>query len=132
MCLKHGLTPVLCFGEKHEEKEAGIAKAVISRQLDTALEGISREKRRRVVFAYEPIWALSSTAGAKRCDVSYAERMALHARRVARCGRCAVLYGGSVDKDNITAYISSRKLDGVLIGRAGTDLKSLRQIAKQL
>ncbi|MCL4365254.1 MAG: triose-phosphate isomerase [Candidatus Marsarchaeota archaeon] len=129
MCLKNGLTPVLCFGEKHEEKEAGIAKAVISRQLDTALDGISRKKRRGIIFAYEPVWALSSTAGARRCDVGYAERMAVHARKVVGCGRGAVLYGGSVDKDNITDYISNRRLDGVLVGRAGTDLKSLGRIA---
>ncbi len=132
MSLKHGLVPVLCFGEKHAEKEAGIAKAVVSRQLNTALAGISMKDRRQILFAYEPIWALSSTAGAKRCDVGYAERMAAHARKTVGCGRCTFLYGGSVDQDNVKSYLSSQKIDGVLIGRAGTETGSLKRIAKLL
>ena len=59
-CLEASLTPVLCYGETLEERESGKTFQVMERQLRTALESLSVDELTRIVYAYEPVWAIGN------------------------------------------------------------------------
>jgi triosephosphate isomerase (TIM) len=67
MCTEYGLIPIICVGERSEEKEAGKTEEFVSAQVESAISGI-KDKGAPVIFAYEPVWAISSNAGAKALD----------------------------------------------------------------
>ena len=86
-----------------------------------------------VVLAYEPVWAISSANGAESCSIEYVDRVSeLTKKTLENKARYRFLYGGSVNADNIRSYISSEFVDGVLIGKAGTEIESLEKIKGSL
>ena len=91
---KHGLTPIICVGEKLEEREAGQTKEVCRVQTEAALQGLTAEQAAQAVIAYEPIWAIgtgkSSTAEDANEVISYIrERVARSVRSETWQMRCA-------------------------------------------
>jgi triosephosphate isomerase len=119
-----GTTPMLCVGEKLEQREAGETDAVCARQLRTALEGLTPEELARVIIAYEPVWAIGTGKNATPTDAAAAHK----AIRGVLAGlglkeRATVLYGGSVNAGNIQALLAESELDGVLVGGASLDAK---------
>ncbi len=117
-----GLVPMLCVGEKLEQREAGETDTVCARQLVAALDGLSKAELGKVLIAYEPVWAIGTGKNATPADAAAAH----HAIRnvlitLGREGRATVLYGGSVNAGNITALLAEDGLDGVLVGGASLD-----------
>ena len=115
------LVPVLCVGEKLEQREAGETIAVVQRQLAAALDGLEIEALKTVIIAYEPVWAIGTGKNATPADAAQ-----VHADiRSWLKGRGAVspviLYGGSVNLKNIADLLAERELDGVLVGGASLD-----------
>jgi len=120
--LAAGLTPMLCVGEKLEQREAGETDAVCKRQLVAALEGLSQDDIARVIIAYEPVWAIGTGKNATPADAAAAHRaIRLELGRLGRVGRATVLYGGSVNAGNIKALLGEDELDGVLVGGASLE-----------
>ena len=121
-CTEVGLTPVLCVGETAKERDAGLQKKILEKQLVEGLAGLSFEKD-GLVIAYEPVWAISGSGDGECCDPLYAEEA--H-RWIKGCvsdfltESVPVLYGGSVNADNVVSYISQKDIDGVLVGSAAT------------
>jgi triosephosphate isomerase (TIM) len=120
--LGSGLTPMLCVGEKLEQREAGETDVVCARQLVAALEGLKKDELGKVIIAYEPVWAIGTGRNATPSDAAAAH----HAIRnvlitLGREGRASVLYGGSVNAGNIKALLAEEELDGVLVGGASLD-----------
>jgi triosephosphate isomerase len=117
-----GLVPMLCVGEKLEQREAGETDAVCARQLTAALQGLSPEELERVIIAYEPVWAIGTGKNATPKDAAAAHR-AIRAvlAKLGRAGRATVLYGGSVNAGNAAALLAEEELDGVLVGGASLD-----------
>ncbi|MDF2958335.1 MAG: triosephosphate isomerase [Paenibacillus sp.] len=122
---KHSLTPIVCVGEKLEEREAGQTKQVCKVQTEGAFAGLSAEQAAQVVVAYEPIWAIgtgkSSTAADANEVISYIRELiaGLYSQQVADAVR--IQYGGSVKPNNITEYMQESDIDGALVGGASLE-----------
>ncbi len=135
-CLRHGIRPILCVGEKISDRAEGHAKRVVSDQLAVDLAEVSNDEIGRVVIAYEPVWAIGTGEFAKPDDASM---MVEHIRAVIReaygaeVGRkIQVLYGGSVDPDNAKSYLDLPGIDGLLVGGASINYAKFAKIIEQV
>jgi len=127
-----GLVPVLCVGETIEERRAGRLEEVILRQLDAGLSYIGDGEVRRVLIAYEPVWAIGTGETATPADASDAHSR-LRGRLRERLGDDAaavpILYGGSVKPGNAAELLAAPDVDGVLVGGASLDPRDFAAIA---
>ncbi|WP_410618898.1 triose-phosphate isomerase [Amycolatopsis sp. cmx-8-4] len=123
--LKHGITPILCIGEKLEVREAGEHIHHTTTQLIEGLKGLKAEQVGGVVVAYEPVWAIGTGKVATPADaeeVCKAIRATLQEKygdEVASSVR--VLYGGSAKANNISDLVACENVDGALVGGASLD-----------
>ncbi len=120
--LRNGLIPVVCVGETLQEREADETAAVIDRQVRAALYRRDAAAIRRMVLAYEPVWAIGT---GKVATPQQAEDVHAAIRRLLAelsggnvADEVRILYGGSVKPDNIDALMSQPDLDGALVGGA--------------
>ena len=120
--LDAGLTPIMCCGESLEQREADITSEWISMQIKLGLQGVSEEKIRKVVIAYEPIWAIGTgrTATPEQaqevCESIRAVVRKLYSSKNARA--ISILYGGSMNEKNAFELLAQPDIDGGLIGGA--------------
>ncbi|NOQ43044.1 MAG: triose-phosphate isomerase [Dehalococcoidia bacterium] len=127
------LTPILCVGERLEQKEAGKTEEVVTRQVRGALNGI--ESPIGMVIAYEPIWAI----GTGRAETGEGANaiIAIIRNTVARlygegtAQEIRILYGGSVTAANIAEYVRQSEIDGALVGGASLKAKEFLTIVAQ-
>jgi triosephosphate isomerase len=131
---KHGLTPIVCVGEKLEEREAGQTKQVCKLQTEAALQGLSAEQAANTVIAYEPIWAIgtgkSSTADDANEVIGYIRQLIGGLFGDDAAGRVRIQYGGSVKPGNIREYMEQSHIDGALVGGASLEPASYIQLVE--
>ena len=124
--LEAGLYPIVCVGESLEQRELGVTMDLISYQVKAALAGVSADKMRHVVIAYEPLWAIGTgkTATAEQagevCEAIRTVIRKLYGARVARS--VTIQYGGSMNAKNAAELLAQPDVDGGLIG--GASLKA--------
>ncbi|AJY75042.1 triose-phosphate isomerase [Paenibacillus beijingensis] len=122
---KHGLTPILCVGEKLEEREAGETKNVCKVQTEAAFQGLSAEQAAQVVIAYEPIWAIgtgkSSTSEDAEDVIAYIREVVKGLYDASVADAVRIQYGGSVKPNNVREYLSQSNIDGALVGGASLE-----------
>jgi triosephosphate isomerase (TIM) len=135
--LTQGLIPILCVGER-ERDGAGRYLAVIREQITTALTALTPKQRRTVIIAYEPIWAIGKTAAQAISSSDLAE-IVLYIRKVIaellaqkNTFHASVLYGGSVEVENVRELAAGSSVDGLLIGHASVDPETFAALVKQL
>jgi len=120
--LKYGLVPIVCVGEKLEEREAGSTKDVCRVQTLGALEGLTPEQVGALVIAYEPIWAIgtgkSSTAADANEVISYIRSVIAEKFGADAAASVRIQYGGSVKPENVREYLGASDIDGALVGGA--------------
>jgi len=123
--LDSGLTPILCVGESLQQRETGVTFEHISMQLKSAFTGIVPEQLRRIVVAYEPIWAIGTGLTASPEE---AQEVCEHIRTVIRklssaktARATSILYGGSMNDKNAYELLAQPDIDGGLIGGASLD-----------
>ena len=127
------LTPILCVGERLEQKEAGNTEEMVTRQVRGALHGI--ESLIGMVIAYEPIWAI----GTGRAETGEGANaiIAIIRNTVARlygegtAQEIRILYGGSVTAANIVEYVRQIEIDGALVGGASLKANAFLAIVAQ-
>ena len=123
--LAAGLTPIVCVGESLQQRETGVTFEHITMQLKSAFAGIVPEQLRRIIVAYEPIWAIGTGLTASPQE---AEEVCQHIRTVirklssAKTARATyILYGGSMNDKNAESLLAQPDIDGGLIGGASLD-----------
>ncbi len=120
--LDAGLTPIMCCGESLEQREADITSEWIAMQIKLGLKGVPEEKIRKVVIAYEPIWAIGTgrTATPEQaqevCESIRTVVRKLYSSKNARA--ISILYGGSMNEKNAFELLAQPDIDGGLIGGA--------------
>ena len=120
--LEAGLIPIVCCGETLEQRESGITEEWITMQIKLALAGITEEKIRKVVIAYEPIWAIGT---GRTATPEQAEEVCQLIRTVVRklfgsknARATTIRYGGSMNDQNAYDLLAQPDIDGGLIGGA--------------
>ena len=124
--LEKGLLPILCCGESLEEREAGITMDLITIQIKKAFANVSKDDAKKVVVAYEPIWAIGTGKTAtddQAEEVCGAIRKVLEGLYDAETAQAITIqYGGSMNAGNCAGLLAKANIDGGLIG--GASLKS--------
>ncbi len=130
--LGHGLTPIVCVGESLNIRQAGDTEAWVTAQVKGALEGLTAEQVKGLVFAYEPIWAIGTGLAATPQDAEHvcgnvvrATIASLYGGAVAQAVR--IQYGGSIKPANALELMSQPNVDGGLVG--GASLKAADFVA---
>jgi triosephosphate isomerase (TIM) len=123
--LEAGLNPIVCVGERLEERESGKTEALLTTQFEGGIAGLTPEQFARIVIAYEPVWAIGTGKTATPEIAEDAHRVIRGLVR-AKFGEQAaaavrILYGGSVKPDNVKSLMAKEEIDGVLVGGAALD-----------
>lgn len=120
--LEAGLRPIICVGETLEQREQEITEELITTQVKIALRDVEADQLRKIVFAYEPVWAIGTgkTATAEQAnEVCCLIRAVIRAKYGARVARSVTIqYGGSMNAKNAQELLAQPDVDGGLIGGA--------------
>jgi triosephosphate isomerase len=122
--LRAGLEPILCVGETEEQRDAGETEAVLTEQVGADLAEVDPAEIRRVVVAYEPVWAIGTgrTATPEQAqDAISFVRDLIRRRDGPAAEQVRILYGGSVKPDNAAELMEQPDIDGALVGGASLD-----------
>lgn len=123
------LTPILCVGESHPERQAGATFAVIGRQLQAVMERVGAGGFADAAIAYEPVWAIGSGLAASPAQAQEVMRW-IRARLGTHGAQTRILYGGSVKVANVGELLAQADIDGVLVGGASLDADEFAKIGK--
>jgi triosephosphate isomerase len=130
--LDNGLLPISCVGETLAEREAGRTMEVVGRQVDAILDAVTADEAKKVVIAYEPVWAIgtgkvATPEQAQEVHAFIRQRIAAkHGKAVADVLR--ILYGGSVKPDNVKGLMALPDVDGALVGGASLKAESFLKL----
>lgn len=134
LTLSYGLTPIFCIGEKLDEREKTIQFEVVENQMKNVIFQLSEEALKKVVIAYEPVWAIGT---GKTATPEQAQKMHAFIRdtisaqySVSVANVIPILYGGSVKGANAKEIFGQSDVDGGLIGGASLSVPEYIQIAK--
>jgi triosephosphate isomerase len=130
----NSLKPIMCVGERLEEREAGTTKNVVKDHVINGLAGITEEQILNTVIAYEPVWAIGTgkTATPEQAQEVHEYIRGLLVKQYSKsiADSVRIQYGGSVKPNNIAELMSKPDIDGGLIGGASLDADSFTQIVK--
>ncbi len=130
----HGLKPILCVGEKLEDRDAGNTGLVVEEHVINGTFGFSEEEILSTVIAYEPVWAIGTGKTARSVQAQEVHGFVrsllsrIYPTNVATQVR--LLYGGSVNPDNTSELMTQRDVDGVLVGGSSLKVESFARIVK--
>lgn len=132
--VKAGLTVVLCVGERDRDPD-GVYLKFITEQIKEALHGVQKKELKKIVIAYEPIWAIGKNAihpalPDDALEVSILIKRTLSDLYGKDSSIIPILYGGSVDSKNAWEFLLKSQVDGLLVGRASLDPKIFGEILK--
>ncbi len=132
--LKHGLTPIVCVGETLKEREANQTFKIIERQMGESLKGFTAEELKKMMIAYEPVWAIGTgkTATSEQAQEvhKFIRGLLTKIANEMTAQEIRIQYGGSVKPDNIAELMSQSDIDGALVGGASLKSESFIQIIK--
>ena len=130
--LQNGLRVMLCIGETLEERESGLLRNVLERQLKLGLKNVPAETpAEALAIAYEPVWAIGTGKTATNDDIVETHAICRELMREimgAKADETPLLYGGSVKPANAGAILALDNVDGVLVGGASLKADSFTQI----
>jgi len=130
-----GLIPILCVGESVRDESHSYFN-LVKTQLEECLVGVSKNSISKIIIAYEPVWALSSTANRKDAISADSREMAIFIHKIlsdkfgSNAGRIRIIYGGSANEKNAEDFLKNGGVDGLLPGRASLDARKFVEIIK--
>lgn len=130
-----GLRPILCAGERERDHNHGYFN-LVKMQLEECLAGIQKSSISKIIIAYEPVWAISSTPNREDATADDSREMSIFIRKVLsdkfgkEASRTRILYGGSVNEKDAEDFLENGGVDGLLVGRASLDKKKFSEIIK--
>jgi len=133
--LKIGLSPIVCVGEKLEEKKSNKTFDIVKDHVTNSLKELSKEDLQKVVVAYEPVWAIGTglTATPQQAQEvhSFIRKLLTEMSNQQTAQDITIQYGGSVKPDNINDLIKEKDIDGALVGGASLKVESFIQIIRK-
>jgi triosephosphate isomerase len=133
--LASGLRPILCVGESVRDENHGYFN-LVKMELDECLLGISKNLIAKIIIAYEPIWAISSTPNRADATADDSREMTIFIRKILsdkfgkEASKVKILYGGSVNEKDAPDFLENGGVDGLLAGKASLNAKKFLEIIK--
>jgi triosephosphate isomerase (TIM) len=135
-CLEFDISPIFCCGEPLGVRESGNQDAHVETQLKESLFHLSKDQLKKVIIAYEPIWAIGTgkTASSEQAQEMHAHLRSILAKQYSKetANEISILYGGSVKANNATELMACPDVDGGLVGGASLNAKEFIEIMKAL
>jgi len=131
--LRYSLLPIVCVGERLEERQANQTQSVIQHQLQTGLDGLESKDLAHLTIAYEPVWAIGTGHAAtvdQAAEVHAHIRSFLATQWGINSDQIRIVYGGSVSPDNAKMLFQSPQINGALVGKACLNSESFVKIAQ--
>lgn len=133
-CINNDLIPIFCVGETLDDRESGITKDVLESQIKGGLLNVSKNDAKKIVIAYEPVWAIGTgkTATSKDADdiIGFIRNVIKNIYDEDVSQNIVILYGGSVKPNTIKEQMSMENIDGVLVGGASIIVNDFESIVK--
>ena len=130
------ISPILCIGENREEREQGRTFEVLGEQLQKCFLGVSKENAERIILAYEPVWAIGTGQSAQVSDIGevrvFIRQFLSEKFGKDSCERMKILYGGSVDANNVHSFVTEARMNGVLVGGASLKAEEFLRLIKSV
>lgn len=134
LIFKSGLRPIYCIGESREERNNGETKQVITRQIQEGLKGLSPVNLEKIIFAYEPVWAVGTDVVPSSNDILEVKilikKIIVEMYGIKEVEKIIILYGGSVKAKTVKQVCLDPKMHGVLVGRESLNPSEFLKIAE--
>lgn len=133
--LSVGLRPILCVGENMRDENHEYFN-VVKTQLMECLDGVSKNSVSKIIIAYEPVWAISSTPNREDATPDNSREMTIFIRKIlsdkfgSEASKVRIIYGGSVNEKDAEDFLKNGGVNGLLPGKASLDPKKFSQIVK--
>lgn len=134
-CVRHNITPIICVGETLHENMDDLTNLVVAGQTEASLSELTGKEVANIVIVYEPVWAISP--GGHVCGPKKATSVIKNIRNLvkalygeATAESVRIIYGGSVDGQNIKGFLAESEIDGFLVGGASLDHEAFAGIVK--
>ncbi|MFT9497954.1 triose-phosphate isomerase [Anaerosolibacter sp.] len=134
LSLDYGMVPVVCIGESKEEKDEKLSKVKLKTQILWAMNDLGEEERKKVILAYEPIWAIGQEEAA---HPDYVEEVHSFLRQTLQSeygnessDMIRIIYGGSVNSENALELSRQENIDGLFVGRFGLKAADFERITQ--
>jgi len=131
---KNGLLPIVCVGERLEQREQGVTEKVVQTQVQGSLAELQDNEAANLIVAYEPVWAIGTGKTASNEDaqevIGFIRNViaGMYGRELA--DQVRIQYGGSVKPDNISGLMQQKDIDGALVGGASLEAGSFAALVK--
>ncbi|MDF2577716.1 MAG: tpiA [Chlamydiales bacterium] len=130
--LKDNIKPIVCIGEKEDDRELQKTEQVLKDQILESLKNLNSEEISQIILAYEPVWAIGT---GKTATPEIAQKTQQYCRKVIAeywnpevAEKISILYGGSVKPNNAALLMGQPDIDGLLVGGASLEAEAFSQI----
>ncbi len=134
--LKSGIKPLICVGEGQQERENGSAVHYVKSQIEEIASFLGSDLLEKCSFAYEPVWAIGTGNVAKESDIEEmhgAIRTFLEGcTSQGSAQNICLLYGGSVNSENVLSIVDQKNVDGILVGGASVSMGTFGKLLENL
>ena len=133
--LKFDLIPLVCVGERLEEREEGKTFSVVENHIREGLRGLEKQDILRMIVAYEPVWAIGTgrTATPQQANEvhGYLRELLADIYGTEIAYQVRIIYGGSVSPNSVSGLMAEAEIDGALVGGASLQADSFAEIVQR-